>query len=174
MADKPEGFACEVIKLGDVCRRIDVSYRDARFVLASGMIPLGLKLGPGRGHHRLFNHRQAVWMAIVLMLKAAGIKTRLAADVANWAERFKGYARDPEFDLKLSPFDGAIAAFKGWFLDVGDARCVRIMTDTDPARSGIVDISGWVNLKTKKLTKKFNPVVLVRVDLSQVVRRLHA
>lgn len=161
------------LKLCDFCDRIGVKYRDARYALAHGMVPEGIDEYPGRGNHRVFNYRQAFWLAILLKLKAAGIERSLAAEMASWAERVKGYAVNLGYDGKFSPFDGKYVTKNKWYLEVGDKKFVRILTDANPSRKGVVDISGWVHMKSGNLQQDAAPTVTVRIDLAQLSNQLH-
>lgn len=154
------------LKLQDFCDRIGASYRDARYALAHGMVPTGIDREPGRGKHRVFNYRQAFWLAIVLKCKAAGIKPKLATEIANWSRRVSGYAQNLGWDWQFSPFLDNFVTDRQWYLDVGDARFARIVTDANPSRKGLHDESGWVEMKTGKLRKDAEPTVVVRIDLS--------
>lgn len=71
------------IKLNSLCSRLGVSYRDARYALARGIIPKGIENEPGRGNHRVFDWNQAFHLAVVLKLKAAGMSTPLAGLVSG-------------------------------------------------------------------------------------------
>ena len=59
------------MKVGELCERLDVSYRDARYVLEEGILPKGVDENPGKGDHRDLTNDQAFWLAIVLLLKAS-------------------------------------------------------------------------------------------------------
>ena len=156
------------LTLREFCDRIGVKYRDARYVLAHGMIPDGIDEEPGRGNHRTFNYRQSFWLAIVLKLKAAGIQPKLAADMAKWAERVKGFALNLGWDWNFSPFDGKFATEKQWYMEVGDAQFVRLLTDANPSREGVMDESGWVEMNSRKRRSAASPTVIVRIDLSSL------
>ena len=161
-------------KLRDFCDRIGVTYRDARYALAHGFVPEGIDQDPGRGNHRLFNHRQAFWLAIVLKLKAAGIKPKLAAEMAKWAERITGYSVNLGWEWTFAPFNGQLRTEYKWFLEVGDASFVRILTDANPSREGVNDESGWVEMKSGNACKDAEPTVIVRIDLGGLSSQLLA
>ena len=160
------------LKLRGLCDRIGANYRDARYVLAHGMIPEGADEKPGRGKHRVLGNRESFWLAIVLKLKAAGIKPKLAAEMASWSERVKGYAVNSGWDWNFSPFDGQLATEKQWCLDVGDAKFVCIRTDANPSGDGLVNETGWIDMKTRKRRDDVKPTVTVRIDLSQLSSQL--
>ena len=161
------------LTLREFCDRISVKYRDARYVLAHGMIPDGIDEEPGRGNHRTFNYRHSFWLAIVLKLKAARIQPKLAADMAKWAERVKGFALNLGWDWNFSPFDGKFPTENKWYLEVGDAQLVRLLTDANPSCEGVTDESGWVQMKSGKRQGNAAPTVIVRVDLSRLSNQLY-
>jgi len=156
------------IKLSEFCRRLDVKQRDARYVLHHGVVPDGVAEEPGQGNHRTFNAEQAFWLAIVIKLKAAGLKPRQAADIADWSKRVKDFTRNLNWDWTFSPFDGALQTDQRWLIEVGDGSCVRILTDANPSRQGLHDETGWVSLSSRKKTADFIPVVIIQVNLSQL------
>lgn len=156
------------IKLSEFCRLLDVKQRDVRYVLHHGMVPAGVAEVPGQGNHRTFNAEQAVWLAIVIKLKAAGVKPRQAAEIADWSKRVKGFTRNLNWDGTFSPFDGAFHTDQQWLIEVGDASCVRILTDANPSRRGLQDETGWVSISSRKKTEGFTPVVTIQVNLSQL------
>ncbi|MBI1313085.1 MerR family transcriptional regulator [bacterium] len=160
------------IKLSELCRRLDVKQRDVRYVLQHGMVPDGVAEDPGQGNHRTFNAEQAFWLAIVIKLKAAGLKPRQAAEIADWSRRLKGLTRNLNWDWNFSPFDGALHTQQKWVIEVGDGSCVRILTDANPSRRGLQDETGWVSLSSRMQNVEFIPVVTIQVNLSQLARAL--
>ncbi|MFT5322185.1 MAG: hypothetical protein ACI8P0_000020 [Planctomycetaceae bacterium] len=156
------------IKLSEFCRRLDVKQRDVRYVLHHGMVPDGVAEDPGQGNHRTFNAEQAFWLAIVIKLKAAGLKPRQAADIADWSKRVKGFTRNLNWDGTFSPFDWALHTDQQWLIEVGDGSCVRILTDANPSKIGLHDETGWVSISSRKKSKGFIPVVTIQVNLSQL------
>src|SRR4051794_24972461 len=94
----------DLIQLRDLCRRLGVAYRDARYVCERDWLPQGVAREPGRGNHRELTAAQAMWLGVVLKLKAAGVKTPLAAQVAGFAERVRGLTRNLGWDWRFSPF----------------------------------------------------------------------
>ena len=162
----------EPLKLSEFCDRIQVDEREVRYALARGIVPKGMRKTPGRGHHRQFNAHQSFWMSIVLRLKAAGIKTPLAGEIAKWSERARGYAVNLNWDRDFSPFDGRLRTEHSWVLEVGDARFVRILTDAYPSADGLTDVTKWVCMTTKKIDACANPIVVVAVNLSELAKLL--
>jgi hypothetical protein len=136
------------------------------------MIPEGVEGEPGRGNHRSFNYRQAFWLAIVLKLKAAGIQPKRATEIARWAERIRGFAQNAVWDWTFAPFDGQYTTDRQWYLEIGDGTYVRFLSDANPSREGLGDESGWVHMQTRTLCPDAHPVVLVRLDLSQLAALL--
>src|SRR4051794_14022351 len=93
--------------LGELCRRIDANYRDARYLLEQGLLPEGVDPEPGHGHHRRLTPAQAYWLAIVLKLKGSGVRAPLAARIADYArEAVRTVGRGLNWDPGFAPFDG--------------------------------------------------------------------
>ncbi len=76
------------------------------------------------------------------------------------------------WDGRFSPFDGAFDTDRQWYLEVGDAKYVRIVTDANPSRESLQDESGWVNMTNRKVQKDAQPIVVVRIDLSRLAGQL--
>ncbi len=72
-----------VIQLGDFCRRLKFTDREVRYVLERGLLPPGVSPSPSTGNPRQFNPAQAFWLALVIKLRRAGIRTSLAAAMAD-------------------------------------------------------------------------------------------
>ncbi|HEX4590287.1 MAG TPA: MerR family transcriptional regulator, partial [Gemmataceae bacterium] len=73
------------LQLGELCRRIGVPYRHARYILEQGILPTGVEVNPGWGNHRTLDAAQAFWLAIVLKLKENGVTAPSARKIADFA-----------------------------------------------------------------------------------------
>jgi hypothetical protein len=73
------------IQLGEFCARFGAKVRDVRYILERGHVPEHVEAAPGSGRHRSFHFHQAVWLAIAVKLKKAGIPVDRAAAMATWA-----------------------------------------------------------------------------------------
>jgi hypothetical protein len=158
-------------RLQELCQRLNVSYRDARYLCEKNWLPAGVAREPGRGNHRQLNPRQAVWLGIVLKLKACGVRTEMAARIAAFAERIKGMTRNVGWDWQFSPFDGAFSTAHQWFIEVGDMRFIRFATDANPSRA-CLDYTPWVDMDSRKLAADAAPIIRIQVDLSALARLL--
>lgn len=168
----PDGSGIRVYRLGDLCRLLEVSERHARYVCERGILPHGMAREPGSGNHRDLHAGQAFWLGIVLKLKAVGLRTKAATDIAEWATRVKGMTKNLVWDHGFSPFDGALESEHRWYLDVGDLRYVRFATDANPSKHDIVHEETWVDGKSRRLAPTAAPVVWIRVDLTALARLL--
>jgi hypothetical protein len=157
--------------LQELCARLGVSYRDARYVCEKGWLPSGVDPEPGRGNHRRLTPAQAVWLGIVLKLKACGVRTGKAARIAAFADGVKGPARTLGWDWPFSPFDGAFQTEHRWLIEVGDMRFVRFLTDANPSREGL-DPLPWVELDSRRPAPQAAPIVSLQIDLSALARLL--
>lgn len=160
------------IKLKSLCDRLGVSYRDARYALARGITPKGIENEPGRGNHRVFDWKQAFQLAVVLKLKAAGFHTPLAGLVSEFAARIEGLSVNLAWDPGFAPLRGKFETKHRWYLDVGDGRFVRHVTDASPRKGGALEEIEWVDLRTRRLATSAEPVVVVRIDLGLIAKLL--
>jgi hypothetical protein len=158
--------------LGELCRRLDIPYRDARYVLEQGLLPAGVDPEPDRGNHRRLTHAQAFWLGIVLKLKQSGIKTPLAAKIADFAGRaVKGVSMNAAWDSGFSPFDGRLETKFRWFIDVGDLAYARVVTDSKPAHLGLYEFP-WSYVDRGATADGFEPTITIRVDIGRIARLL--
>lgn len=160
------------IKLNTLCERLGVSYRDARYALARGIIPKGIENEPGRGNHRVFDWNQAFHLAVVLKLKAAGMSTPLAGLVSEFAARIQGLSVNLGWDYEFVPLRGKFQTEHRWYLDIGDAQFVRHVTNASPSCRAELEELDWVDMHTRRLAKSAEPVVVVRIDLGQIAKLL--
>lgn len=154
----------EGLKLKEICRRLGVDYDDARYTLAKGALPDGVAPEPGKGNHRVFEHRQAFMLAIILRLRAVGISTAVAKDIAEWSRHVQGMAVNLGWDWHFAPFAGKLHSEKEWYLDVGDVKYARIVTNAYPGRDGY-EITPWVDMTTRREHKTARPAIIFRVDI---------
>src|SRR5436190_3591760 len=109
------------MKVGELCQRLNVPYRHARYVLEEGILPRGVEESPGRGEHRDLTSAQAFWLGIVLKLKQNGIKALLAGKIADFAhEGVRGIGSNLGWDHGFNPFLGKFDTEHQWFVDIGD------------------------------------------------------
>jgi hypothetical protein len=158
--------------LGELCRRLDVPYRAARYILEEGLLPEGVDPDPDRGNHRRLSPAQAFWLGIVLKLKLSAIKTPLAAQIADFAKRVvRGVSRNENWDPRFSPFDGDLETEYRWLIDVGDLRYIRLVTDACPSKEGLFEFP-WSHVGRVATAKDADPTVLIRVDIGRIARLL--
>jgi hypothetical protein len=158
-------------RLQDVCQCLGVSYRDARYLCEQNWLPEGVDREPGRGNHRQLTAAQAVWLGIVLKLKASGVNARMAAQVAAFAEGIRGLTCNLVWDWRFSPFDGAFDTDHRWFVEVGDMKFIRFVTDAYPSCSGLHETE-WVEMDGRRPAKDAVPFVCIRVNISALARLL--
>jgi hypothetical protein len=162
----------EGIKLHDLCRRINVDYDEARYVLAKGILPKAVaKSEPGRGNHRLFSPSQAFYLAVCLKLKAAGINSTLAAEICEMSRQIQNLAKKSGWDLRFVPFGDEIDTEQRWLLDVGDARYVRLVTDAFPSSKGM-HVFPWTDIYTHQKSPEAQPAIIFRVDFSLIAKQV--
>jgi len=157
--------------LQQLCKRLRLSYREARYVCERGWLPKGVDVDPGRGNHRRLTRHQAVWLGVVLKLKACGVRTSQAAEIAGFAEQVKGMSRNLNWDWKFSPFDGAFDTSHRWLLEVGEMKWMRFVTDANPSKRGLA-ATDWVTMGTRQVAKQAAPTIILQIDLSALARLL--
>jgi len=162
------------IKLKDLCDHLSINYDEARYTLARGVLPKAIaKTEPGRGNHRVFNPEQAFYLAVCLKLKAAGVNTTLAAKISDWSRSIQNMSQNLGWDFQFAPFAGMLNTEHEWYIDVGDARYVRLATNANPSRLGL-DILPWTDMASRKECKTSQPAVIFRVDIGLIAGQLQA
>lgn len=155
------------MQLGELCTRLDVPYRHARYILERGILPEGVERNPDRGNHRQLNSGQAFWLGIVLKLKESGVRAPLAGQIADYAEEsVRTITQGLNWEPSFQPFEGWLETAKQWFVDVGDLRYIRIVTDANPSQRDPYDFK-WSVIGTRKVAP-VTPVVILRLDLARM------
>jgi hypothetical protein len=163
----------ESIQLGELCRRLDVPYRQARYVLEEGLLPEGVDPEPDRGNHRQLNSAQAFWLGIVLKLKLSAVRTSLAARIADFAKHaVRGATHNLNWESTFAPFAGRFDTEHRWCVDVGDLRYIRLATDANPSVDGLFEFP-WLHVDRYTPAPEAAPAVLIRVDIARIARLLH-
>jgi hypothetical protein len=161
------------IQLSDFCSLFGFDNRQVRYVLEEGFVPKGVEHSPSTGNRREFGPGHAFWLAVVLKLKQTGLKTALAADVADFANRaLRAVTQNLVWDLPFLPEEGWFDTDHQYFLDVGDLQYMRLVTDSCPSQEGLYEFD-WLSVRggpTKITTIK--PFVIVRVDLTRISKIL--
>lgn len=160
-------------RIQDLCDRLNVPYRDARYICEKAWLPDGVEREPGRGNHRRLTAAQAVWLGIVLKLKASGVQTAMAAKITAFACRIQDYSCNAGWDWRFAPFSGAFATEHQWYVEVGDMQFVRFVTDAYPSQPGLYQ-TPWVHMDSRREARQAQPIVCIRVDVSALARLLHS
>jgi hypothetical protein len=112
-------------------------------------------------------------LAIVLKLKASGVRAALAGQIADFArEAVKTTSQWLNWDPTFSPFDGLLETRNQWFVDVGDLRYISLVTDCHPSREGLQIVNGWFPLGQRKVAEGVRPTVVIRIDVAELARLL--
>ena len=160
------------LKLNEICRRIGVDYDDARYVLAKGVLPDSVvESAPGRGNHRVFDDHQAFKLAVILMLRAGGVSTTVARNIADWSRAVQGMSANLGWDPEFAPFAGMLHSDKEWYLDVGDVRFARVVTNANPSLDGY-EVTPWVDMTTRRKHLSARPAVIFRIDIVRIAQLL--
>jgi hypothetical protein len=160
------------MQLGELCERLGVGYRHARYVLEENILPAGVDPAPERGNHRQLDDGQAFWLGIVLTLKESGFKTPLAAEIANLArEGIRTLSQALSWDSGFRPFDGLLNTEYQWIVEISDLKHIRIQTSAEEVK-GKPYVSDWFLVGSRRAVKNLNPVVTIRLDLSRLAQLL--
>jgi len=158
------------MRVGELAERLQVPYRDVRYVLEQGVLPHGAEESPGRGEHRDLDPAQSFWLAIVLMLKRNGLRVPDARRVADYArEGVGGIARNLGWEHTFDPFRGRFQTENQWYVDIGDLQYIRIATTANPSIDGL-DLFPWCLIGQRKDVKDAAPIVTLRLDLTRLAR----
>jgi hypothetical protein len=161
------------IKLRDICTALDVGDRDGRYVLERGFIPEGVSESPGSGDHREFSPYQAYWLGIVLKLKQSGLKTPLAASIADYADTaIRTTTQNLGWDWKFFPRAGRFDTDHKYYIDVADLAHIRLVTDACPSHKGLYYFEWKRITKSRRPVKDVYPCVLIRLDIALIAGKV--
>ncbi len=166
-------FSRTTIQLHEICEALDVRDRDARYVLERGFVPKGVYVKPASGTHRQFSGGQAYWLGLVLKLKATGIKTPLAAEIADYAARcIQTVTQNLGWEASFLPTQGRLETKNGYKVEIADLKFIRFGTDAGPSTKGIEWFDWHLVKKPGKPIKDVQPYVVIAVDLAHLARQL--
>ena len=165
----------KTIKLRDICQALEVGDRNARYVLERGYVPKGMSESPGSGEHRDFSPHQAFWLGMVLKLKESGLKTPLAARIADYAGgAIRTTTQNLGWDWRFLPRVGRFDTEHQYYVEVADLTYIRLVTNACPSQSDLYYFD-WC--KIKKLgapVKDVRPCVLITLDLALIAGQIGA
>lgn len=165
-------MATSTIQLKEFCRLFGFPDRPVRFVLEQGYVPTGVDEHPSTGNRREFGPRQAFWLAIAVLLRSNGMKTRTAAEMAELTtEGLRILSQNLVWDAAFLPMSGWFQTEYQHYLDVGDLRYVRLVTNANPSFEGLFEFP-WRSVKKSGSLKGIAPYVLLRVDLTKIAHVL--
>ncbi len=168
-------LAKKTIKLRDICRALGIRDRYARYVLERGFVPKGVCEAPGSGEHREFSPYQAFWLGMVLMLKESGLKTPLAARIADYAEgSVRTAAQNLGWDWQFLPREGRFDTEHQYWVEVADVKYIRLVTDSCPSQIEPYKFDWHKITKLGVPVKDVRPCVLLRLDLTLIAAQLGA
>lgn len=162
------------IQLQDVCQALDVRDRDARYVLERGFVPKGVYISPCSGTHRQFTGGQAFWLGMVLRLKATGIKTPLAAQIADYAARsVQTVTQNLGWEWTYLPSHGRLKTDRRYLVEIADLKFIRFGSDANPGSRGKLEWWDW-HAVSKPGIKVANvrPYVTICLDVAEICRSL--
>lgn len=160
------------MRVGELAERLQIPYRDVRYVLEQGVLPAGVEESPGRGEHRDLDAAQSFWLAIVLMLKRNGVRVPDAQRIADLARHgLRGTTQNLNWEHPFDPFQGRFETTNQWYLDIGDLQYIRVVTTANPSFDGLFAFP-WTDIATRKPAASATPIVTLRLDLSGLARMM--
>jgi hypothetical protein len=155
------------MQLGELCRRLGVPSRHARYVFEQELA--GFESGPGTGHHRQLAPDQAFYLGIVLKLKASGVQAPLAGAIAGLTAGFFQMLDLRKWDPDFAPFKGQLSTKLDWYLEVADREFYRIFAEREKK---IVFPGEWLRYDVRIKPKDVQPSVRIQVNLTRIARLL--
>jgi hypothetical protein len=133
-------------------------------------VPEGVEKAPDRGNHRDLNPKQALWLAVVLKLKASGLSTPHAVELANQIKsQIDLKACDLSQDPYFNPFAPVVRGKATTYIDVGDSSHVRLYSDP---HAGVPPMTQpWIG-KDTVYPHLPEPFVIIRVNISRLLELL--
>jgi hypothetical protein len=169
----------QTIQLGEICRRLEVRERAARYVLERGHVPRGVDAAPESGRYRQFDAGQAFWLGMVLKLKQFGIVAPLAAKIADYAQQsLQGVTQNLNWDWAFNPALGQFDTKHQYCVDVAGTgvsglEFIRFATEANPSGDGQLTSFEWHHIdQPGHPVGEVEPCVMLRLDLSQIARLL--
>lgn len=158
------------MRLGELVKRLDVSCREARYVLERHHADHWVQPTPGSGHHRQLTPGEAFALALLLRLRQSGLRPKDAQRVVELVEEgTRGVARQLGWDPRYRPFDGQFATEFTWLAEVGDMKAFRIVTDANPSAGRKMQELPWITLgKRRRKLEGYEACVTIRVNLNQL------
>jgi hypothetical protein len=161
------------IKLRDICQALGIPDRHARYVLERGFIPRGVSPSPGSGEHREFTPHQAFWFGMALKLKEFGLRTPLAAKIADYADgAARTVAQNLGWDYQFLPRAGRFETEYQYCVEVADAKFIRMVTNACPSQERPYEFDWHAIAKPGVPVKGIRPCVVLRLDVSLIAAQL--
>lgn len=163
----------QTIQLRDICEALDVSDRDARYVLERGHVPKGVYVKPASGNHRQFSRGQAIWLGIILKLKANDISTPIGVKIADYALRcIQTVTQSLGWESTFLPSHGRLDTENSYKVEIADLTFIRFGTDAGPSTDGYEWFDWHLIEKPGVAVGNIIPYVLLSVDLAHISRQL--
>jgi hypothetical protein len=163
----------EAIQLGEFCRRLNDTDRQVRYILEQGFVPRGVPEAPSTGNHRQFEPGHAFWLAMVVKLKQSGVKTPLAARIADRAmDELRRVTQNLSWEWSFDPRAGRFDTVHQYFVEVGDLKLIRFVTDANPSKDGLYFFPWFPITGRRKPVEEPQPFVVLRLDLTRIAKTL--
>lgn len=161
------------MQLGELCERLNVPYRQARYVLEEDILPPGVEKAPQRGNFRDLTLDQAFWLGIVLKLKETGLKAPMAEKIARQTAKIFAKVDTRRPDSGFAPFEGRLLASLDWYVEMTEMRVLRLVAEAKDSREPRF-VGHWLALDDVTTAGALDSSVSVRVNLTRIARLLQA
>jgi hypothetical protein len=160
------------IQLADFCRLFAVDDRPVRYIL-EGFVPKGVDHSPNTGNRREFGPGHADWLAILLKLKQSGLKTALAAEVANFANQaIRAATNNLNWDPRFSPATGGFDRQHQYYLAIGDFDYLQLVPMLITAKTASMNAAGGPSRGERRRLSRSGRLSFLRVDLARIAQVL--
>lgn len=150
------------MELTDLSRCSGITLRRLRYAIYHALVPGVQPKDIGRGSIRSFTDYESFGIALAAMLFDAGLKRPLVAGCL-WQLSQKFDRTVPVQDV---PLYTAFVSLGPASILIGDGRYVRLRASRHP-RKGVLD-TGWTNSDGERPITKYEPVVLLQVNLDRL------
>jgi hypothetical protein len=153
--------------IAELGRRTGLPTRRLRYVLDHRVLP-GMKLwGEGRGVPRFFASFESFGIALAAVLLKSGLRRSLVEACLVVAARYTKTMK-----IQERPLFQAFIARAGW-LEVGDGQYLRLHGKGKGGGISHDFDTGWQPLqRNQSEPKAFEPLILVRINLTALARRV--
>ncbi len=106
-------------------------------------------------------------------LKQSGLKTPLAAKIADYADgAIRTATQDLGWDWQFLPRAGRFDTDHKYFIEVADLTYIRLVTDACPSQTTLYHFDWQKITKSRGPVKDVQPYVLITLDLTRIAAQV--